>query len=55
MGKIKVDENGRTTVSGVYAAGDAIRIMQQVILAASDGAIAEITINHDLVNEDTTM
>jgi thioredoxin reductase len=27
-GKIKIDESGRTTVSDVYAAGDAVRMMQ---------------------------
>jgi thioredoxin reductase len=31
-GKIKIDETGKTTVSGVYAAGDAVRTMQQVTL-----------------------
>lgn len=52
FGKIKIDEIGRTTVSGVYAAGDAVRTRQQVIMAASDGANAAITINQDMVDED---
>jgi thioredoxin reductase len=50
--KIKIDETGRTTVLGVYAAGDAVRTRQQVIMAASDGANAAITINQDMVDED---
>lgn len=51
-GKIKIDETGKTTVSGVYAAGDAVRTRQQVIMAASDGVNAAITINQDMVDED---
>jgi thioredoxin reductase len=50
-GKIKIDETGRTTVSGVYAAGDAVRTRQKVIMAASDGVNAAITINQDMVDE----
>jgi thioredoxin reductase len=49
--KIKIDETGRTTVSGVYAAGDAVRTRQKVIMAASDGVNAAITINRDMVDE----
>ncbi len=52
-GKIKIDETGQTTVSGVYAAGDAVRTRQKVIMAASDGVNAAITINQDMVDEDT--
>lgn len=52
-GKIRIDEIGRTTVPGVYAAGDAVRTRQKVIMAASDGVNAAITINQDMVDEDT--
>jgi len=53
-GKIKVKGNYETTIHGVYAAGDAIRDLQQIIIAASDGAIAAININHDIIMEDNT-
>ncbi|GGI64137.1 FAD-dependent oxidoreductase [Limosilactobacillus caviae] len=40
-GYIKTDENGKTNVNGVYAAGDVIeKNLRQIVTAASDGAIA---------------
>jgi thioredoxin reductase len=56
-GAIEVDEGGRTSVDGVYAAGDAARRRgqhpaTQVILAAASGALAGICLHQDLVYED---
>jgi thioredoxin reductase len=51
-GEIEVDERGRTSVSGVYAAGDAVTTVHQVVLAAASGATAAIAINEDLLSEE---
>ncbi|WP_128377110.1 NAD(P)/FAD-dependent oxidoreductase [Streptomyces cavernae] len=44
-----VDETGRTTVPGVWAAGNAATMQAQVINAASAGHLAGIAINTELV------
>ena len=49
---IKVDAMGKTSVPGVYAAGDAATMLQQAIVAAADGAMAAIGLNHELLQED---
>jgi thioredoxin reductase len=51
-GFAKVDATGRTTVSGVWAAGNASNPRAQVITAAGEGSAAAIDINNDLVEED---
>jgi thioredoxin reductase len=51
MGHVQVDEQGQTTVPGVYAAGDLVSPMQQVIHAASRGASAAAMINAALAKE----
>ena len=44
---IITDENMRTNISGVYAAGDIrVKLLRQVITAASDGAIAATHAEH---------
>jgi len=44
-GYIKTDENMRTNIEGVYAAGDCrIKPLRQVVTAAADGAIASMHI-----------
>ncbi|AEW44917.1 thioredoxin reductase [Mycoplasma haemocanis str. Illinois] len=44
-GFLKVDENMRTSVPGIYAAGDIIsKNLRQVVTATNDGAIAAISI-----------
>lgn len=48
-GLVLVDEHGQTSVPGVYAAGDLTRRIQQVILAAADGARAAFAINHAFI------
>lgn len=52
--KIAVDEKGRTSVRGCFAAGDAVTPIHQVIVAAASGAKAAVAINDDLTQEDAT-
>ncbi|MEU8455584.1 NAD(P)/FAD-dependent oxidoreductase [Streptomyces griseoaurantiacus] len=47
-----VDETGRTTVPGVWAAGNATLVAQQVVNAASTGYTAAAAVNAELVFED---
>lgn len=48
-GYIQTDEDMRTSVPGVYAAGDVrVKSLRQVITAAADGAIAANTAEHDM-------
>lgn len=47
-----VDVSGRTTVAGVWAAGNIVNPRAQVITAAGDGAAAAMAINADLVADD---
>jgi thioredoxin reductase len=48
---VQVDELGRTSVPGVYAAGDLATRFRQVAMAVSQGATAGAGINTDLVTE----
>ena len=52
-GWVAVDATGRTTVPGVWVAGNAVNPRAQVITAAGEGSAAAIAINNDLVEEDT--
>ena len=51
-GWVGVDGTGRTSVPGVWAAGNAVNPRAQVITAAGEGSAAAIAINNDLVDED---
>ena len=51
-GFVRVDATGRTSVSGVWAVGNAANPRAQVITAAGEGSAAAIAINGDLVEED---
>jgi thioredoxin reductase len=51
-GFARVDGTGRTSVPGVWAAGNAANPRAQVITAAGEGSAAAISINADLVEED---
>ncbi|KQW50971.1 thioredoxin reductase [Nocardioides sp. Root1257] len=51
-GWVTVDTTGRTSVPGVWAAGNAVNPRAQVITAAGEGSAAAIAINNDLVDED---
>ena len=48
-GFIEVDELGRTSVARVYAAGDAVSPVHQVIVAAASGTRAALAVNHDAI------
>lgn len=47
-GAVEVNEVGKTSVPGVYAAGDAASMKHQSIVAAASGAIAAAAINGEL-------
>ena len=47
-----VDRTGRTTVDGVWAAGNATNPRAQVVTAAGEGSAAAIALNADLVEQD---
>ena len=51
-GWVTVDTNGRTSVPGVWAAGNVVDPRAQVITAAGAGSAAAIAINADLVDDD---
>ncbi len=51
-GWVDVDSTGRTSVAGVWAAGNAVNPRAQVITAAGEGSAAAIAINNDLVDQD---
>ena len=53
-GAIAVDLTGRTSIPGIWAAGNAVNPRAQVITAAGEGSAAAIAINNDLVNADVT-
>lgn len=54
LGGISTDEQGRTTVKGVYAAGDTVTTLMQaqVLLAAASGSKAAFGIHNDLIASD---
>ncbi len=54
-GWVSVDSTGRTSVPGVFAAGNAVNPRAQVITAAGEGSAAAIAINNDLVEEDVSI
>ncbi|WP_435303364.1 NAD(P)/FAD-dependent oxidoreductase [Paenibacillus amylolyticus] len=47
-GTVIVDASGKTSVAGVYSAGDASSEMYQAITAASLGALSAVSINNEL-------
>ncbi|EPY10993.1 MULTISPECIES: NAD(P)/FAD-dependent oxidoreductase [Paenibacillus] len=52
-GGIKTDDSGRTTIAGVYAAGDAASFSpSQVVFAAADGSRIAMQINRELTEEE---
>jgi thioredoxin reductase len=51
-GFVTVDATGRTSIFGVWAAGNVADPRAQVITAAGEGSAAAIAINADLVEED---
>ena len=51
-GWVTTDPTGRTSVAGVWAAGNVVDPRAQVITAAGAGSAAAIALNADLVEED---
>jgi thioredoxin reductase len=51
-GLVRTDAGGRTSVSGVWAAGNAANPRAQVITAAGEGSAVAIAINNELVEDD---
>ena len=51
-GWVTVDNTGRTSVPGVWAAGNVVDPRAQVITAAGAGSAAAIALNADLVDDD---
>ena len=51
-GWVAVDTTGRTSVPGVWAAGNVVDPRAQVITAAGAGSAAAIALNADLVDDD---
>ncbi|MBC7893673.1 MAG: NAD(P)/FAD-dependent oxidoreductase [Sphingobacteriaceae bacterium] len=51
-GLLKTDDWGKTSVEGVFAAGDNSTLMRQVVAAAANGAKAAAFINRELVEEE---
>jgi thioredoxin reductase len=49
---VKIDLMGRTSIAGVYAAGDLSSPMRSVAVSVAQGAAAAYGINADLVNQD---
>ena len=49
---IECDENGATSIGGVYVAGDVSRDVQLAIIAAAEGARAALAINRALLRTD---
>lgn len=51
-GWVATDRTGRTSIAGVWAAGNVIDQRAQVITAAGMGSAAAFAINTDLLDED---
>lgn len=52
-GGVKTDESGRTSIPGVYSAGDASYLSpSQVVFAVADGSRTAMGVNKDLTEED---
>ena len=54
-GWVVADATGRTSVPGVWTAGNVVNPRAQVITAAGEGSAAAIAINNDLVDEDVVI
>jgi thioredoxin reductase len=53
QGVIRTDEDGRTTVPGVFAVGDCASLVQQVAAAVGQAARAAVALNNELILEAT--
>lgn len=48
-GCLSVDEHQRTSVEGLYAAGDVVRGLDQITVAQAEGAIAATAVHNYLM------
>jgi thioredoxin reductase len=55
QGWVSVDPVGRTSVRGVWAAGNVVNPRAQVITAAGEGSATAIALNADLVDDDVRL
>jgi thioredoxin reductase (NADPH) len=51
-GCIPCDDHQRTSVQGLYAAGDVVRGLDQISHAMGEGGVAATTIRNDLAKEE---
>lgn len=51
QGFVQVDQQGQTSVPGIYAAGDSTTMFQGALVAAAAGALAASMLNHALTME----
>jgi thioredoxin reductase len=49
---VRAEDNGRTSVEGVWAAGNCVDPSAQVVTAASDGTVAGMDLNGDMIDEE---
>jgi thioredoxin reductase (NADPH) len=50
-GCIPVDAHQRTSIPGIYAAGDVVKGLDQISHAMGEGGVAATTIRNDLANK----
>jgi thioredoxin reductase len=55
QGWVSVDPVGRTSVRGVWAAGNVVNTRAQVITAAGEGSATALALNADLVDDDVRL
>ena len=47
-GRLEVDDHQRTSVAGLWAAGDVVRGLNQIAVATAEAAVAATAIHNDL-------
>jgi len=52
LNTIKVDEQQKTTVEGIYAAGDCTTLMRSLPIITASGTLAAIMMNKEMISED---
>lgn len=49
--QLVIDDTGKTSIDGVYAAGDAAEKFSLIAIAAASGVTTAMTVNQDLIRE----